>query len=319
MPLPQAIQQQIDAADEIVHHLSQPTDVDTGAPPNDEPAPDNPQAAPAAPTPPQPAPAPAPQPDYEQRYRALQGKYDAEVPRLAHENRELRNAVAALQEQMQALTAARQEHTKPLITDADKEAFGGDLIDLVDRATEQKVGPLRSENDQLKRQLAQLTQNTQNVAQTVQVTAQQQFLLDMDNSLANWRTINTDPGFIAWLDTPDPVFGVPRRVGLNAACESRDAAGATNVFKAYMGTLPQQPQTPTKSPQDDLRSQVAPTRSRVAAAPAPDDMSKRYFKESEIGQIYNDMRRGQYTIAEQERLEEAVSRAVAEGRVLPGQ
>jgi predicted RNase H-like nuclease (RuvC/YqgF family) len=72
---------------------------------------------------------------WEAKYKTLQSKYDAEVPRLHQQNRELSTQLEALQRQMTEL-AASQKAEEPKqeihrsVSEQDEETFGKDLIDL---------------------------------------------------------------------------------------------------------------------------------------------------------------------------------------------
>ena len=133
MALPRAVQQQVEDADALVAQLNgnQPVNPDTGEP---------------IVTDPKPAPEPTPQPisqepepkptvpdeTWEQRYHSLKGKFDAEVPRLYAQVREMNDQIKQLVAE-NAVAKAQQQQTpaapaKTLITEQDKEAFGSDLI-----------------------------------------------------------------------------------------------------------------------------------------------------------------------------------------------
>src|SRR6185312_4056046 len=91
---------------------------------------------------------------------------------------------------------ARTDHNN-LITDADRENYGDELIDLARRAGREAVAPeldtLRAENERLQ--------------QRVQVTSRKELFAQMDSRLPDWRAINHDTRFKMWLRLPNIYTG----------------------------------------------------------------------------------------------------------------
>src|SRR6185312_2944004 len=92
--------------------------------------------------------------NYEHRYKVLQGKYDAEVPRMLNTLTETRQMLdqamrvnQQLQAQLQSRPAApnaqptRAEDTFRHVTKEERESFGEDLIDVVGRRAHEVVDP----------------------------------------------------------------------------------------------------------------------------------------------------------------------------------
>ena len=78
--------------------------------------------------------------DFKQKYNTLKGKYDAEVPRLHQQVKQLTEEISAFRKEM---TVKKEEPAKPmekvsLVTDADREEFGEDLLN-VQRKVAQEV------------------------------------------------------------------------------------------------------------------------------------------------------------------------------------
>ncbi|NBS69797.1 hypothetical protein EBT31_12930, partial [bacterium] len=137
MALPRAVQQQVDDADALVAQMNgnQPVNPDTGEPIIAEPQPaPEPQPQPISQEP-EPKPA-VPEETWEQRYHSLKGKFDAEVPRLYAQVREMNDQIKQLVAENAIAKAQMPQPTpapaKTLITEQDKEAFGSDLIDLIE-------------------------------------------------------------------------------------------------------------------------------------------------------------------------------------------
>lgn len=312
MTLPKAIQAQIEAADAQVEQMygRQPDNTDTD---NQNPEPQVDSKQPEANIP-QVVQAPQPAVDeWKPRFDTLQGKYNAEIPRLNQQVRETQHALQTLLEENARLKASHREPVNNLVTDADREAFGTDLVDVMGRVAKEATQPLRQELDRLNNEKAQLEAQLGHVNSEVQVSAADRFQTKLTQLVPNWETVNQDQRFLLWLGEQDPVFGVQRQAALDAAAGRNDAAATAAVFTTWLNTVTP-PQTPT-NPRQELQNQVAPSRSRVAAAPTADDGATQIWTEAQISNFYTEARRGRFDQAEADRIEAQINRAVSEGRV----
>ena len=322
MALPKAIQQQVDAADELVAQING----ETPKPGETDVDPDNPDNALPPETPPQnpvsqetqPQPDPAAEERWERKYLTLKGMYDAEVPRLHAQVKELNTQVQQLIAEAAAAKATQPKAdpapAKTLITEQDKEAFGPDLLDLIERATEQKLAGTRETEALLRAKIQELEGKLGKVDETVGSSSKEIFLDRLTKQVPNWEAVNVDQGFLAWLAEVDPVYGLPKQAALNNAYEALDANRTANIFKQYLATLPPAPATPQQNRQE-LQRQVAPTRSRTSTAPATSAADKRFYTQGEITQFYEEWRRGFIDETDAVRMEKEIHAAIAEGRV----
>ena len=325
MALPKAVQQLADEADQIVQNLTvkpgeQPPE--TGQEPtNNDPPQDPPQDPPAQgndnSTVTQQTPPPVPDETWQQKYHILQGKYDAEVPRLHSQLKELNTQVQQLIEAKataEAKATKAPEPVKSLVTEQDKEAFGSDLIDLIDRATESKVSVLRDRETQLLDEIEKLKGQLGSVSERQVVSHKDSFLMGLSQKVPDWESLNTDQGFLAWLSEVDPVYGLPRQVALTNAYENFDVNRVSNIFNSYKSTIAPK-QTEQRKPSQDLQRQVAPTRSRTANAPQSSEVNAKVWTEAEISGFYDEWRRGFVDNDEAARIEKEITTAITEGRV----
>lgn len=320
--LPRGIQKQVEQAEALEAQLAQeaaqvaaPVSIEQALAPSLEPPT---QAAPAqapAPAPaPVPTPAPAEQPNvWEARYKVLQGKYNAEVPSLAAQVRELR-------EKLQTVTAAPPPpaaEPKPTVDPKDVEDFGKDLVDMVTRNATRQIAQFASQYqgrlEAVEQAITRLTHGVTVASQTAAYTAEEQFLANLKREVPDFEAVNVNAQFIAWLAEKDPIYGRSRQDALNEASDAYDASRAAAVFKAFKQQFAAPP-APTPSA---LEAQVAPTASG-GSLPAPAAPSKPYLTTKQINDFYNDVARGRYRGREQEnaRIEAEVNLAVQEGRVI---
>jgi len=76
---------------------------------------------------------------FKQKYKTLMGKYDAEVPRLHQQVREMTEVTKQLQEELKALKVepTKSKEKVSLVTDADRAEFGEELLDVQRRVAQE--------------------------------------------------------------------------------------------------------------------------------------------------------------------------------------
>jgi len=254
---------------------------------------------------------------WEHKYKRLQGKYNAEVPRLHDEVKELRALVQQLQQQQAQPPAQPEpepEQPSHLVTDEDVDAFGEDLIDLQRRVARevaaefsQKLSALEQENAQLKEQFG-----------TVRTTSFEAKLLQQ---VPDFYELDKDPAWIEWLNEWDPMLRAPRRNVAGAAYQAGDVEAVkhyVDLFRQQQGPAPAAPQpTPAVKPErkQELERQVQPTRANKR--PQPGQKAGKVYTANEAEQAFNNIR---VLISKGKRdeaaaLEQEISAAYAEGRV----
>ena len=308
MSLPQAVQQQLEEADRLVAQINGegPENGDLLANTATERTPAEPQQQFSEPTP------PAEEP-WEQRYRSLKGMYDADVPRLHAQTRELNTQVQVLSNEIEQVRQVKiEQREKASITDEDREAFGPDLISLIERAAEGKVETLRNREAELVGEITQLKSQLGELDTRQNVSDKDRFLTNLTGAAPGWAALNTNQGFLTWLAEVDPVYGIPRQYALNSAYESFDVSRVAAIFNSYSSTIA--PTTPQPSNRQQLRNQVAPSRSRSSAQPTESQNSKIYTNQ-EIEEFYGNWRRGMFNNDDAVRTESDIHAAIAEGRI----
>lgn len=309
MTLPKAV---VDATEELAaleQHLQAPvTPV--------EPEPDGQtEDVPPAPEPPRVAssdvpqePPEVPEEKWEHKYRRLQGKYDAELPRLHQQVRELQGVIQHLQQAPPAPPApspARPPEPEKYVSDEDVASYGEDFVDIQRRITLDTTRELRQQVDELRAQLAQ--QSTQ--VQTVSFETQ---LLE---AIPGFRQLNQDPAWVEWLDEFDPMIRGPRRMVAQAAYHRGDVEavkGYVDLFRQSRGTPPVA--APKADRQQELQRQVQPSR---ASGSVPPTGAKKTYTLGEADALFNRIQHltAQGRIDEAKRLDAEISAAYAEGRI----
>lgn len=320
MALPAAVQRQIDEADALAQALYGPEAVAAAraaeAGTGDAPAEQSPTPAPP---PPQDAPASGAE-DWRHKYQVLQGKYNAEVPRLTATLREQTGTITRLNEEMASLRAQVERLQKPasvVITPQEVEDYSAEMLDVVGRRARAEISP---ELDDVRAQVNEMRSRLASVSKEVVETKQERVLRTLDQQVENWREQNDDAGFGEWLDALDPLSRQIRRDMLGRAFSLGDGAAVVAFFNAYRNEHAAM-QAPTQGsyqgpPTVDLREFTAPGRA-AATSQGGAQAEKRIWSAADITRFYADVRRGVFRgrEAEQRALEQDIVRADAEGRI----
>lgn len=267
--------------------------------------------------------------DYAQKWRTLQGMYNAEVPRLHQQNRELNQRVQQMEQLLASLSAQpkptdtpQQTAVQKLVTDKDVEEYG-DSIDVMRKVSREELIPVAQRLAQIENVLRQMQVNVvpqvQAVAQKQQVSAEQQFWASLAAAVPNFREVNANEGFQSWLLETDPLTGITRQTYLEDAQRALDAHRVANFFRTWLETTGQATvaQSAGRASVSELEKQVTPGRSRGTGTPAASPKAKTYAPQ-DIQKFFNDVRAGRYKGREQERdrIERDIFAAQREGRIV---
>lgn len=256
---------------------------------------------------------------WEQKYRTLQGMVDSQLPPLHKQNKELVAQVHHLQEQITALQAKPATSPAPerLVTEQDETTFGSDLLDVQRRVAEEAirkhVSPLQDELKQRDVKIAQLEQSlTKTNGDVTTMSFEQRLNLDVPE----FKTVNADPKWIAWLDEADPYTNEPRRAYAEYVYGKGDIGAIKKVVEYFRTSTGQdQQQAQRDQRQAELNRQLSPSRSGSASA-SPTE-SARVYTEAEMGRLFDKVgqmyRQGKNE--EAAKLETDLSDAYVQGRV----
>ena len=251
---------------------------------------------------------------FKQKYKTLTGKYDAEVPRLHQQVREMTEATKRLQEELKAL---KVEPTKPkekvsLVTDADRAEFGEELLD-VQRRVAREVS--QDYEGRLEQQDAVIQKLEEKLQQTGNQVGEVGFSQRLNQAVPDFPQIDNDERWVSWLNEHDPMLRGPRRVQAQQAFDAGDVEAIAHYVSLWKETLAAP--TAAKSNQAELEKQVAPNRSANSVRTQSTTQNSKIYSPKDADRAWNKVRtlntRGQY--AEAEKLEADLSVAYIEGRV----
>lgn len=234
---------------------------------------------------------------WEERYKALQGKYNAEVPRLHQEVKDLKESVRdsgeseSLRREIEALKAQLNQPVAPAQSahiDKIREDYGDELANA--------FAASRSENDQLRAQVQDLMNLTTQIQTSSTLGTLSSMLADQG---IDFDQANNDPLFLDWLSQVDTFAGVPRQQLLSQAYESGDLPRAAQFFIAYAGN-----QASTRIEPKPKASMEEHVKVQSQAAPKQDvPVQPVQWTQGQIQEFYRNKTAGMYSAEEAERLE----------------
>jgi hypothetical protein len=340
MALPSSVQAQVENAERLQALIAgeqaaaegaAPTDAGTG----ESPAAQTPPAAPAQ----EPEPAaqtaqptqPNPEDDpnsetWKSRFRTLQGMFNSEVPKLQRANADLERNFRELKEAFDATKAQPPAQPlaatgTPLVTQADVETFGQDLVDLMRRVAKDTFAggsQVLETVNKLKADVAALQGSVGSVSERVVVSDRERFLQALEKLVPDWKAVDSQQPWLDWLGQYDPLIGDTRQNALVQATNVMNPERVAAFFDAYKATFA--PPAPANGAQRmtasrEQQRQVAPPRNRSAAPIQSPDT--KVWTGREIGQFYDEVRRGVHAPEFAAAIEAQINAAMEAGRIAP--
>ena len=317
MALPKQVEAQLRELEALEKQL---TDAQNPAPadPTQTPAepPQDQQPAPAEPKPVEPTPTPTEpvvaEETWQQKYKTLKGMYDAEVPRLHADLRDLKAQVDNLRKASETKPVEPVKPATPekLVTDADVEAFGSDLIEVQRKVAREVAAEFRGELDAMRAENEKLREQLTSTGTQVSEASFEQRLYRM---VPDFEAVNADPKWIAWLNEVDPLLRAPRSSVAQQAFNRGDAEGVAHYVAMFKKSVA--PVEPTADKTEELERQIQPNRSATSTPPTSQkgkvytnaDIEKMFRKATDLGV------KGR--VDEAKKLEAEIDAAFMEGRV----
>ena len=253
---------------------------------------------------------------FKQKYATLRGKYDAEVPRLHQQVKELTDQMNAIRHEAEAAKKAEAEKPKEkvsYVTDADREEYGDDLIDFQRRVAKEASQEYEDRFEQQAKVIEQLQQQISNTGSQVGEVG---FTQKLNALVPGFDQLDNDERWVAWLNEYDPMTRGPRRDQAQAAFNSGDAEAVAHYVGLFRESV--EPVANGKSDRDtELEKQVTPSRSASTVTNKSSSKNSKVYSERELNNAWTKIRtlntQGKYDDAE--KLEAELTAAYMEGRV----
>jgi hypothetical protein len=238
-----------------------------------------------------------------QKFLTLQGKYNSEVPQMAYKIADLSRRIEDLTSKLtKAAEPPRQPIpptqviTRALESNPKIKAFKDEFPDVFEGVSAVVNDVIAQSNQGIRDEITQVRKETKE-------EAERRFWREIDRDFPEWRKLNRDPEFLAWLDEAEPYSGITKQELLEKAHKECNAVEAVKFFKDFtkLKNPPPPPADPTKGKGQDALEQVGlPRGGKGPPAPPPAGMVTR----ADITKFYEDVRRGKWKGREAEKKKE---------------
>jgi hypothetical protein len=175
----------------------------------------------------------------EDRYRKLRSSTDAKLYQLRTENGDLLKTVRKLEEQVDTLSTklatyvnSQEDDFSDLFTTDEIDIMGGpdylqSLSKVANKLVEKKVKPLEQKLEEEKKEKRKQMELAEERARR---EAHLSFLSRLEEAAPNYKSINTNPDFLKWLDGFDSDSGYSRLEQLRTAQNLGDVPRVASFF-----------------------------------------------------------------------------------------
>jgi hypothetical protein len=227
------------------------------------------------------------------RYLTLKGKYDAEVPRLASQVKEL----------MEKVSSPPSKQDEQVEEEDDFEStYGEDFVSKIRKVIDQSV----------QAKLSTVEQKVESVEDIQRQAATDSFTSYLDENAEGWRDCweGKDKGFQKFLQQKDPMGLSTYETYLNKFNDEWDADGMAKIFNLYNET-----KTKKSSRSAEQDAMIAPSRTKANTSPSSNE--KRIWTEETMKAFEIDDRKGKYSDEDSQALWADLLAAANEGRIRP--
>jgi uncharacterized coiled-coil protein SlyX len=252
---------------------------------------------------------------FKQKYSTLKGKYDAEVPRLHQQVRELTDQLGSIQKGMEDVKKAESDKPKEkvsYVTDADREEYGDDLIDFQRRVAKEVSQEYDGRFEQQEKVIAELREQ---VSSTDNQVGEMGFAQKLNVLVPGFDQLDNDERWVSWLNEYDPMSRGPRRDQAQGAFDRGDADSVAHYVKLFRESVDPVDQAKSNR-QSEIEKQVTPNRSASTSA-TKSMVGSKIYSAKQMDNAWNKTRNlntsGKYD--EAAKLEAELTAAYMEGRV----
>lgn len=158
----------------------------------------------------------------------LTGKYNAEVPRLQAEIRQLRQD----NESLRARAEQTEQATRPSLSQEERDELG-DLASVIE-ARDQRISALEA-------QLKAIQQRDESSRQDSEQERMDRFWSDLTEAVPDWAEVNESPDFHVWLNQVDMASGLRRQELLADAQAKANPRRVAYFFNQFKGERRNEP------------------------------------------------------------------------------
>jgi len=266
--------------------------------------------------------------DWEARFKGLQTAYDRDVPKLRGELGTAYTSIESLQGQIDELKEAIGKPLDPVVdvpvesvefTDEEIEQYGPGQIGMMKRIAEGSRTQMAKDMLELQNTIAELSSGQKRIEEDTVVSNEQKFFDDVTKAVPDWRAINTNPAFHAFLDEKVAYTDKTKSEFLTEARGKLQTSKVIQIFTDFLGVAPtssSHSDEPELKPEFDVPEDlITPKNSGGGFIP---NKEERYYTSEEVTQFYKDKAQGKYRGKEDEArvIENDIFAAGQQGRVI---
>jgi len=215
-----------------------------------------------------------PEETWKSKFVTLQGKYDAEVPRLHESLRQMR-------EQLRAMQSAKQDVTPP---EPQQNGVNREALEEYDAEFGKLVDVIDQQREQIKKMEVYLSQ----VGQAQATTEDQMFQRDLRAAIPDFDQINSLPEFVAWLSENDGFSRRTRKENGEAALAARDVQTVAAIISQFKSQYAGKPKVSTRP------ANIVPESRQTAPDAAMQTGQAPSFTNAEFHELYEKRRLNEY-------------------------
>lgn len=224
---------------------------------------------------------------WEQRFRVTEGLLATERTGRTSDAQATRQRIAEMQTQIDALQAgvpAAPTDLTRFFTAEQIEKFGEEQCRTMATAAEAAAdAKIRTA---IETQVKPLVDARKADQVSAAQAASDRFTDALTEAYPNWRAVDVDPGWLAWLAQPDEATGLHRQTILDNYGQRRDAARIAQMFRQYEGTT--QPPVPPLAPHGNAANgngaPPAPTPVATKGKPTKAEIQD-FYKRKALGKV----------------------------------
>jgi len=229
-----------------------------------------------------------------EQHNSLKGKYDAEVPRLHNERKNLQQELERMK-QVPVHTEKPEERLKKYYSENEIAEIGEEYANVIANVAE------RIADEKVKRVASQLEETNVNT-----------FFNQLRQEIPGFDEINQNHEFVSWITQPNGFSDETIDDVLQKAAQRKDSKTIAKIFAKYQETKGTKPAQQQQTAKRSLESQIAPAKS-TASSQVPS--SKHIYSMNEFKTMMDNMTKGKYTREDAKKIELELDNAITEGRI----
>jgi hypothetical protein len=247
-----------------------------------------------------------------QSYTVLQGKYDAEVPRLHAMVEALNEKIKAFETKppekpLETVKPALSEEVRAKMVKEYGEDYLKDHEDLITSVAQGVLAPLM---EKFEKTVAPLQESITEIKKTNTKGVRATFESGLTDKVPEWEQLRDMPEFLKFLEQPDPLSGEPIGVKAKQADKANNLQVVVNIYNMFKESLGEKGK---KIP--DLKKILQPS---TTHKPPKEKQEEPIITQTFIAQFYESVKKGAYRGKEAEAaaIEARINKATAEEKVV---